>query len=175
MSSFDRFCNGWFDFFRPSKPVPQASLPQIIILTVLTVQIKLLIKIQLDSLYTDKLDGRITEEFWKEKHEIWYQEKDTLLNKLRILNNASKNFDEGSNLLSNFIEAAPRLYKSRNGKQKRQILSMLGSNFIYKDKKVSVELTSVFNYLLNNRFVKYGADDETRTRDVNLGKVAFYH
>ncbi len=37
---------------------------------------------------------------------------------------------------------------------------MLGSNFTYKDKKVSIELTSVFNYLLNNQFVKYGAGDE---------------
>ena len=37
---------------------------------------------------------------------------------------------------------------------------MLGSNFIYKDKKVSIELTSVFNYLINNDFVKYGGNDE---------------
>ena len=39
---------------------------------------------------------------------------------------------------------------------------MLGSNFVYKDKEVSVELTSVFNYLLNNHFVNYGAGDEAR-------------
>ena len=52
---------------------------------------------------------------------------------------------------------------------------MLGSNFTYKDGEVSVELTSVFNYLLNNRFVNYGAGDEDRTRDIFLGKEAFYH
>lgn len=52
---------------------------------------------------------------------------------------------------------------------------MLGSNFVYKDKEVSVELTSVFNYLLNNHFVNYGAGDEARTRDIFLGKEAFYH
>ena len=52
---------------------------------------------------------------------------------------------------------------------------MLGSNFTYKDKKVSVELTSVFNYLINNDFVNYGAGDEARTRDIFLGKEAFYH
>lgn len=39
---------------------------------------------------------------------------------------------------------------------------MLGSNFVYKDKEVSVELTSVFNYLLNLPFVNYGAGDEAR-------------
>ena len=42
---------------------------------------------------------------------------------------------------------------------------MLGSNFIYKDQEVSVELTSVFNYLLNNHFVKYGAGDEALILD----------
>ena len=130
---------------------------------------------RLDNLYTDKLDGRISQEFWKEKHEIWYQEKDTLLNKLRILNNASKNFDEGSNLLSNFLETAPRLYKSRNGKQKRQILSMIGSNFSYKDGKLSVELTSVFDLLIKSASVLNGARDEARTRDIFLGKETFYH
>ncbi len=50
-----------------------------------------------------------------------------------------------------------------------------GSNFTYKNKKVSIELTSVFNYLINNRFVKYGAEDEARTRDPLLGKEIFYH
>ncbi len=130
---------------------------------------------RLDNLYSDKLDGNITEKYWREKHELWYQEKDTLLNKLRILNNASKNFDEGSNLLSNFLEHAPRLFKSRNAKQKQQILKMIGSNFTYKDKKLSVELSSVFDLLINSSSVLNGARDEARTRDIFLGKEAFYH
>lgn len=112
---------------------------------------------RIDNLYSDKLDGNISEEFWKEKHELWYKEKDTLLNKLRLLNSASKTFDEGSNLLSNFLEAAPRLYLRSNAKQKQQILKMLGSNFSYKDKKLSVELSSVFEFILNSPFVNYGA------------------
>ena len=33
---------------------------------------------------------------------------------------------------------------------------MLGSNFTYKDKKVSVELTSVFDLLLNRQFFNNG-------------------
>ena len=57
------------------------------------------------------------------------------------------------------------MFLQANSKKKRAILKMLGLNFTYKDKKVSIELTSVFNYLINNRFVKYGAEDEARTRD----------
>ena len=47
---------------------------------------------------------------------------------------------------------------------------MLGSNFSYKDKKVSVELTSVFNYILNNQFVKYGA---TNLPKLELHKIIY--
>ena len=47
---------------------------------------------------------------------------------------------------------------------------MLGSNFIYKDKKVSIELTSVFNYLINNDFVKYGGN-YVANLELYLGKI----
>lgn len=118
---------------------------------------------RIDNLYADKLDGTISEEFWKEKHELWYAEKDTLLNKLRILNNTSKNFDEGSNLLSNFVEHAPRLFKTANVKTKQQILKLIGSNFIYKDKKLSVELSSVFDLLINSTSVLKLARNRTKS------------
>ncbi len=130
---------------------------------------------RLDNLYTDKLDGRITQEFWQERHNQWHDEKDRLIEKLKAISNTSRTFDEGSNLLENFCKYARSEFLRANGKKKRAILKMLGSNFVYKDKEVSVELTSVFNYLINNDFVKYGAGDEARTRDILLGKEAFYH
>lgn len=117
---------------------------------------------RLDNLYTDKLDSRISQEFWQEKHNLWHDEKDKLIEKLKAINNTSRTFDEGSNLLENFCKFARSEFLKSNGKKKRAILKMLGSNFIYKDKKVSIVLTSVFNYLLNNQFVKYGAKDEAR-------------
>ena len=130
---------------------------------------------RLDNLYTDKLDGNITQEEWLQKHNLWHDEKDKLIEKLKSINNTSRNFDEGSNLLENFCKHTRSEFFNASPKKKRAILKMLGSNFIYKDKKVSIELTSVFNYLLNNQFVKYGAGDEARTRDILLGKEAFYH
>ena len=114
---------------------------------------------------------RISEEYWLVKHNLWHDEKDKLIEKLQAMNNASRNFDEGSNLLESFCKHARREFLRATPKKKCAILKMLGSNFVYKDKEVSVELTSVFNYLLNNHFVNYGAGDEARTRDILLGKV----
>lgn len=111
---------------------------------------------RIDNLYTDKLDGKISEEFWKEKHNLWYAEKDTLIEKLKSINNAARTFDEGTNLLENFCKHAPEAYLRACPKTKQQILKIIGSNFTYKDKKVSVELTSVFDLLLNNPFFNNG-------------------
>ena len=123
----------------------------------------------------DKLDGRISDDYQQEKHNEWHDEKDKLIEKLKAISSTSRTFDEGSNLLENFCKYARYKFLQANSKKKRAILKMLGSNFTYKDKKVSIELTSVFNYLINNRFVKYGAEDEARTRDPLLGKEIFYH
>lgn len=108
------------------------------------------LKRRISGLYSDKLDGKITEEFWEEKNIEWHKEKDTLLNKLQSLNNTSKKFYEGSNLLLNFCKDAPVRFKEGNAEKKKQILHLIGSNFIYKDGELSVELKSVFDYIIKN-------------------------
>ncbi len=97
------------------------------------------------------------------------------MRKLIQINNAGRTLDEGSNLLENFCKYAQREYLRADVKKKQAILRLLGSNFSYKDGKVSVELTSVFDFIINNGFGNYGAGDEARTRDILLGKEAFYH
>lgn len=66
----------------------------------------LTLQTRLDNLYIDKLDRRITEEEYIEKHNRWHDEKDKLVAKLQSMNNASRNFDEGSNLLETFCKHA---------------------------------------------------------------------
>lgn len=113
----------------------------------ITKQIKALSK-RIDSIYIDKLDGKITEEFWEEKNNEWHAQKTDLINKLQQLNTTSKTFYEGSNLLLNFCELVPEAFLKANAKQKKQILNLIGSNFIYKDGNLDVELTSVFDVIL---------------------------
>jgi len=114
------------------------------------------LKTRIDNLYTDKLDGRISNEFLEEKNIKWHEELDKLVNKLSGMNKTSEIFYEGSNLLLNFCEKAPLLFLEAKPERKRQILKLIGSNFIYKDKKLSVELSSVFDALLKKPFSKNG-------------------
>ena len=124
------------------------------------------LQVRIDNLYTDKLDRKITEEFWKERHNKWYEEKEELIQKLSSINKADRTFDEGTNLLENFCKHAPLLYEKACPKTKQKILKIIGSNFTYKDKKLSVVLSSVFDLLINNPFSKNGGNDEARTRDL---------
>ncbi len=109
-----------------------------------------LLKKRIDNLYIDKLDGKISEEFWHEKNSEWHAQKNELLNKLQILNNSSKNFYEGSNLLLNFCKEAPARFLAGTPQTKRQIINLLCSNLYYKDGKLSVEMKSAFDFLLKS-------------------------
>lgn len=107
------------------------------------------IKRRLDSLYIDKLDGKISEEFFEEKNIEWHAEQNRLLMKLQSLNNVSQEFYEGSNLLLDFCKSADRLFLGATPEKKRQILKLIGSNFIYKSGNVAITLNPAFDFLLN--------------------------
>ena len=139
------------------KPKHKATFQPIIILTVHDWNV---------CSNTDKLDGKITEDYWKEKHNQWYEEKDALYEKLQSINKAGRTFDEGANLLENFCKVLPDEYLKAYPKKKQQILKIIGSNFTYKDKKLSVELSSVFDLLINNQYFNNGGNDGARTRDL---------
>ena len=111
---------------------------------------------RLTALYEDKVDGVITAEFWEEKNKAWSKEKHKLTIQLQSISKSNDSLREGSNLLLNVLKDLPQLFLQGNTIEKKQILNLIGSNFIYKDKELSIELNSVFNYLLNFDFYKNG-------------------
>lgn len=111
---------------------------------------------RINALYEDKIDGIITQEFWEEKNKAWSKEKHKLSIQLQSLSKTNDTFREGSNLLLNILKDLPQLYLKGNKIEKKQILNLIGSNFIYKDGNLHIELVPVFNYLLNFDFSKNG-------------------
>jgi DNA invertase Pin-like site-specific DNA recombinase len=111
---------------------------------------------RIDALYEDKIDGRISLEFWEEKNKAWQKEKNKLSIQLQSISKSNDTLRECSNLLLNVIKDLPQLYLQGNKVEKKQILNLIGSNFTYKDKELSIVLNSVFDYLLNYPFSKNG-------------------
>ena len=109
---------------------------------------------RLNNLYEDKSDGVITKEFWEEKHRAWTKEKNKLTIQLQAISKNNDTLKDGSNLLLEVLKDLPRLYLQANTIEKKQILHLIGSNFSYKDKELSIVLNSAFDYLLNFDFFK---------------------
>ena len=102
---------------------------------------------RIEQLYIDKVDGNITNEFWREKNKTWHEQKDELLNKLKILNNSDRKFYESSNLILEFCKDAHNLFLVADNEQKRNIVNLVCSSLSYKDKELNIVLSSIFGAL----------------------------
>jgi len=122
---------------------------------------------RINALYEDKIDGVISNEFWEEKNRAWSKEKNKLSIQLQSISKNNDTFREGSNLLLNILKDLPQLFLQGNKIEKKKVLNLIGSNYIYKDKELSIELNSVFNYLLNFDF--------SEKTGHNVGKIELFN
>ncbi len=151
-------------------------------------QIKTIEK-RIEGAYLDKVDGVISEDFWRVQNRKWHAEKADLLERLKVINSIDTKFYDNAETLLNLCKNSPEIFKNGTNEQKRLIAKIIGSNFVYKDKKLSIEPYSVFYELLNakeNQLTlepaetqsgstkaapesadfKNGGNDEARTRDL---------
>jgi site-specific DNA recombinase len=88
---------------------------------------------RLDSMYEDKLDGRINQEFYDRKSSDWKREQEEVLSKLSQHQSANRSYlDEGIALLE-LAQHAVMLYEKQDYHEKRRILNFVCSNSIWKD------------------------------------------
>lgn len=84
---------------------------------------------RLDQAYVDRLDGKITEEFWEAKSAEWQQEEQTILASLRELEQAAnpeRVFDRLRIL--ELANKAHSLYVTQTPQEKAKLLRMVLSN-----------------------------------------------
>ncbi|MBQ2644415.1 hypothetical protein IJG14_02420 [bacterium] len=64
------------------------------------------LKERIDTLYLDKLDGKISENFWQERHNQWTQDLLTVQSNITAYEKADLNFiEQGANFLKICYEA----------------------------------------------------------------------
>jgi site-specific DNA recombinase len=103
---------------------------------------------RIDQAYLDKLDGIITEDFWKTHSRKWLEEKELLTIKLLATQRADTHYLESANIILELAKRAVELFQSRPAEQKRRMIDLLVSNCSYKDEKLDIELKPVFNEIL---------------------------
>lgn len=113
-------------------------------------QIKVL-QNRIDQAYLDKLDRKITEEFWLTHTRKWIDEKENLSIKLLASQRADANYLEHTNIILELANKACQLFKKQNAEQKRRLINLLTSNCSYIDGKLDLELKPVFNEIFKSR------------------------
>ncbi len=103
------------------------------------------LRARISRLYTDKLDGVITEEFWEEKHNEWQYELAKTLNKIEAHTKANKNYiEKGVELLELLENLYPR-YLQKNIAEKRDLTKIIFSNFFIDGENISYEYKKPFD------------------------------
>ena len=83
---------------------------------------------RIDQAYTDKLDGTISEEYWKAKTQDWKQEQEGIRRELEKYEQAnSAYFEEGVKILE-LANRAYSLYIQQSPHEQRRLLDVLLSN-----------------------------------------------
>lgn len=101
-------------------------------------------------MYNDKIDGNITEDFWRTQNKIYHNEKNALIDKLKYLNNSDEKFYNNAEILLNWCKNSYETFKNGSNADKRFITKILVSNITYSAKKLDIELKPVFYGMLKN-------------------------
>ena len=103
---------------------------------------------RIDQIYIDKLDNKISEDFWQIKTKEWSSEQQDFRIKLFAVKNADLYYFENANFIIELAKNAGQMFKAGNVTKKRRVIDILTSNCVYKDGNIDVELKPVFGEVL---------------------------
>ncbi len=107
-----------------------------------------LLQRRLDTMYEDKLDGRVDEAFFDRKAAEWRAEQARLLQAIEAHNSADQTYmDEGVRLLE-LAGRAHELFKKQEPSEKRRLLNFLLSNSTWRDGTLSATFRQPFDMLV---------------------------
>lgn len=105
------------------------------------------IQSRINQAYLDKLDGKITEEFWLSKTNEWQEELATLQCQLNAYENVDMPYYESGRKLLELAKHAYQLYLRGTVEEKRKILQLVQSNSKLNNGKLEYHLRKPFNWM----------------------------
>lgn len=93
---------------------------------------------RLEALYDDKLDGKITKEFYQKKFEQYSKQQEEILNALGKHQRANINYLQFGSHIFEISQKAKQIYQNKKTSvEKRSLLNFAFSNLTLKDKKLT--------------------------------------
>ncbi len=100
---------------------------------------------RVDTIYEDKLDGKITDDLWQRKHNEYKLELTRIEESLRQHSKGNLNYTENGVRILELSKNAHSLYLEQSPLEQRRILTAVLSNSILKDRKLSVTYREPFS------------------------------
>lgn len=105
---------------------------------------------RIDQAYMDKLDKKISEEFWLKQSSKWLNEKENLSIKLVSYQKADTRYIEQAAIILELARKASALFKQANIDQKRKFMGFLFSNCFISDGNIDLQLKAPFDRILES-------------------------
>jgi site-specific DNA recombinase len=105
----------------------------------------------IDQAYCDKLDKKISEEFWSTHSKKWLKEKEKLAVKLLTTQKADTHYLENANLILQLVKKAAGLFKIQNATEKRKLMNILLSNCSYSNESLDLQMKPVFSMIMKTK------------------------
>lgn len=106
------------------------------------------LKHRLEKIYEDKLDGKITEEFYNRKNEEWSGELEKVTEMVQKHNNANNKYHQLGVNIYELSQRAKQIYvKAKSEEDKRSLINLVFTNLTLNEGKLSIEYTKTFKLL----------------------------
>lgn len=102
---------------------------------------------RIDQMYVDKLDGRVTAEFFDQKSAEWRDEQQGILHNMEQHQNANQNYlEEGVGILE-LAKRAGGLFEKQPASEKRLLLDFVVSNSTWANGELKVDFRQPFDLI----------------------------
>ncbi len=115
------------------------------------------------ALYDDKIDSLITEEFYKQKRDLWQNQLDEYQLEINALKNAQKEIFKRIENALELCEDLSGVYLHHTDEEKHILIKLLCSNFSYDGSKLVITIKEPFKALIKFVIFKNGAGGGIRT------------
>jgi site-specific DNA recombinase len=118
------------------------------------------IEARIETMYMDKLDGRITQEFFDKQAGIWRKEQDSVLRKIQDIQKATPApVDQAIDMLS-LTSRASEMFLQQSAAEQRRLLQTVVEKATWKDGALQTTLFEPFQILRHSNLESYRKEKE---------------
>jgi hypothetical protein len=123
-------------------------------------------------MYTDKLDGRITQEFFDRNSATWRGEQEVLLRKIRNIQTAAPALIDQAIDMLRLMSRASELFLQQSAAEQRRLLQVVVEKAAWQDGALRTTLFEPFEMLRHSNQESYRKEKEKQRVRTRLGYLA---